>query len=419
VNNRKPEEKPPNSYLDHVMASGGTGAVSSLDSLSRALNVGFRVLRVLMAVLAVVFCFSNIYWVPEGFVAVQARFGKIVGEKGTDVRLPGGPYLAFPYPIDKVVRIPTGIQKVSVFKAFWSETDPFESTIDDRPETTSLRPGTSGSLLTADKNIVQGIWIVHYKLDTDSDDRSVVTAADFVRYIGSMERAAEILRLAAQSAIVRVVAQTEVADFVSGHIDNQAIKHFITTRLDQLQAGLTVTGVTASQYAVPKILMADFQAVNQSESQKALSIEKASRQRVSTLNELAGSGWQELLYAIEKHEQALEKGYQAAEEVAFGKARDIMLAGDVGGAVGQIIDEAKSEKTATTQRARAATARFTELLPEYDKHGEVLKAQLLQDAILKIWSDITVDALYLPPGQKLVLDLGNSNNSINESANKR
>jgi regulator of protease activity HflC (stomatin/prohibitin superfamily) len=408
TNEQKPKKETQYSYLDQVMASGGGETVSSFDSLSRALHVGFRVLRILMVVLAVVFCFSNLYWVPEGSVAVQTRFGKIVGDKGAAVRLPGGPYLAFPYPMDKIIRIPTGIQKVTISKAFWSETEPVLATIDDRPETESLRPGVHGSLLTADKNIVQGIWTVHYKLDTGSDSRSAVTAANFVRHVGSMKRATGIIRRVAQSAIVRVIAQTEVAEFVAGHIDNQAIKRLITTRLNQLHAGLTVTGVTASQYAVPKQLIADFQAVNQAESQKALSIEKASRQRVSTLNELAGSGWQELLEAIEGHEQALEEGDQAAEEAAFGTARDILLAGNVGGAVGQMLDEAKSEKTATIQRARAATTRFTELLPEYTKNPAVLKDQLVQDTIRKIWSDITVDALYVPPGQKLVLDLGRS-----------
>jgi regulator of protease activity HflC (stomatin/prohibitin superfamily) len=406
VNDPQPIEKPTDSNPDTVMASDDTEAVSSLDSLSRAIGVGFRVLRVLMVVLAVVFCFSNIYWVPEGFVAVQTRFGKIVGEKGAAVRLPGGPYLAFPYPMDKIVRIPSGIQKVTISKAFWSEAEPVLAKIDDRPETESLRPGVHGSLLTADKNIVQGIWTVHYKLETGGDTGSAATAANFVRHVGTMERAAEIIRRVAQSAIVRVVAQTEVADFVAGNIDNQAIKHLITTRLNQLHAGLAVTGVTASQYAVPKKLMADFQAVNQAESQKALSIEKASRQRVSTLNELSGSGWQELLEAIEAHEQALEKGDPIAEGAAFVAARGILLAGNVGGAVGQMLDEAKSEKTTTIQRARAATARFTELLLAYKENSEVLKSQLVQDTLWKIWSDISVDALYLPPGQKMILDLG-------------
>jgi regulator of protease activity HflC (stomatin/prohibitin superfamily) len=395
------------SYLDQVMTAGSSGTVSSVDSLSRALKVGFRLLKILMVVLAVVFVFSNIYWVPEGYIAVQTRLGKIVGKDSASVRLPGGPYLALPYPVDQIVRIPTGIQKVAVFNAFWSETDEFEPTIDDRPETDALRPGVHGSLITADKNIVQGSWVIHYKLDTGNGaSRSPSSATNFVRRLGSMDRTGEIIRRVAQSAIVRMVSQTEVADFVAGQIDNRAIQRLINAQLNRLDVGLVVTGVTASQYAVPKALMPDFQAVNQAVSQKALSIEKASRRRVSTLNELAGGNWQEFLNAIEDHEQALQDGNSAAEAAAFKAAKEILLAGDVGGSVKQMIDEARSEKTATIQRARAASARFNELLPSYRENQGVLKSQLIQDTIREIWSEISVGALYVPPGQKLILDLG-------------
>jgi hypothetical protein len=221
-----------------------------------------------------------------------------------------------------------------------------------------------------------------------------------------MEQAGKIIRRLAQSAIVRVVARTGVAEFVAGQIDHQTIKRMINYRLAQLETGLTVTGVSASQYAVPKVLMADFQAVNQAESQKALAIEKASRKRLSTLNELAGSGWQELLKAIEAHEKALQENDPQAEQAAFDRAGALFLQADIGGAVKQTLDDAKSDKTATIQRARSAAARFNELLPSYKKNAEILRTQLVQDTVRRIWSDISVDALYVPPGQRLFLDLG-------------
>lgn len=407
MNDPQSTKKAAPSYLGHVMAAGGDRAVTSTDALSKALSVGFGVLKLLMVVLAVVFCFSNIYWVPEGSIAIQTRFGAIVDQKSGAVRLPGGPYLAFPFPVDQIVRIPTSIQKKAVFNAFWSETDKIEPSIDDRPETDALRPGVHGSLVTADKNLVQGSWVIHYKVATrDGDQPSVAAASDFAAQVGSMEQAGDIIRRLAQAAIVRVVAQTDVAEFVAGQIDHQTIKRIVNTRLEALETGLTVTGVSASQYAVPKVLMADFQAVNQAESQKALAIEKASRQRVSTLNELAGSGWQELLKAIEAHEEALQTHDPRAEQAAFDKAGALFEQGDIGGAVKQTLNDAKSTKTTTIQRARAAAARFNELLPSYEKNGAILKSQLVQDTIRRIWSDISVDALYVPPGQKLFLDLG-------------
>jgi len=407
MNDRNTEQSKHTSYLDHVMGSGGTGTASCLDSLSRALNVGFRVLKIFMMVLAVVFVFSNIFWVPEGTVAVQSRFGKILGENTASIRPPGGPYIALPYPMDKIIRIPTTIQKIALFNAFWSEKETVEPTFDDRPKTRGLRPGVDGSLVTADKNIVQGIWVIHYKLDFGTGDLSGgAPVTHFIRNVGSMERAGKIIRRIAHAAIVHLVSQTNVAEFVAGRIDNNDIKRIIATQLTQLNTGLKVTNVSASQYAVPKVLLPDFQAVTHAESQKALDIEKASRHRVSTLNELAGSGWQELLDAVKRHEQTLQNTDKAKEHKAFEAAKEIFLAEDTGGFIKQILDEARSEKTASIQRARASAARFAELLPSYRKNPNVLESQLVQDTVKEIWSDPSVEALYLPQGQKLFLDLG-------------
>ena len=384
-----------------------TDTANSLDSLSRALKVGFGLMKWIMIILAIIFVLSNIYWVPEGFVAVQARFGRIIGKDAGAIHPPGGPYLALPFPLDRIIRIPTTIQKTVVYKAFWSETEDSVPTIDSRPQSKALRPGVHGSLVTADKNIVQGVWVIHYKLD-DDDDRLTAgpTAACFVNHVGSMGRARAIIRRLAQAAIVSVVSQTQVADFVAGRIDNRAIGRRIATRLSQLQTGLTVTSVTASQYAVPKVLAPDFEAVTQAESQKALAIEKASRQRVSALNELAGSGWQYLLDTIDDYERLLHTADSAAEPAAFEAVEAMLLAGQIGGNVRQCLDEARSEKTTTIQRARASASRFAELLPAYEKNPAVVKSQLVQDTVGKIFSEVGVQSLYLPEGQKLFLDLG-------------
>lgn len=398
--------------LDRMIDAGDSEPVSSIDSLSQALNVGFRVMKLLMIGLGIVFLFSNLYWVPEGSVAVQSRFGDIVGNGGGAVRQPGGPYLAFPYPMDTVVRIPTTIQKVTLSKAFWSEAETIDPTVDDRPETQSLRPGIHGSLVTADKNLVQGIWAIHYKLGTDSVDAVRGSSVmDYIRNVGSQQRAEALILRLAEGAVVRVVARTDVARIVAGRIGNREIKRLIIADLKRLRAGITITNVSTSQYAVPKVLEVDFEAVNQAESQKALAIEKASRHRVSTLNELAGGGWRELLDAIHAYETAMRREDIDEERRAFEAAKDLFDSAQAGGAVKQLLDEARSEKTATIQRARASAARFNQLLPAYEANSRMVKRQLIEDTINRVWSDIGVEALYVPKGQRLFLDLGRKNDS--------
>jgi regulator of protease activity HflC (stomatin/prohibitin superfamily) len=395
------------SYLDGMTGPGEAGERSSLDALGRALRVGFRVLRVLMVLLAVIFVFSNIYWVSEGTVAVQCRFGRMTRARGRVARPPGGPYLALPHPIDRVVRIPTTIQKVSVYRAFWDETAKAEPEIDDRQGTQGLRPGVHGSLVTADKHIVQGVWVVNFKLRDDAGGSgSGESVADFVQNVGSMSRAANLVGRLAEAAIVRVVSQTTVPDFVAGRIDNARIQSIMDAALARLETGLKVTNVSAAQYAAPKALMADFQAVTQAESEKAFAIEKATRHRLSTLSEVAGSGWRELLAAVDGYGEALQGGDPDAEREAFKSAKEALLSGFTGGYVAQLLDEARSEKTETIQRARASAARFAELLPSCRENPQILKAQLLQDAVEEIWSDVSVKAVRLPRDQKLYLELG-------------
>ena len=49
---------------------------------------------------------------------------------------------------------------------------------------------------------------------------------------------------------------------------------------------------------------------------------------------------------------------------------------------------------------------FGELLPAYQSEPSVLKNQLTQDTIQRIWSSPSVSAWYVPANQKLYLDLG-------------
>jgi regulator of protease activity HflC (stomatin/prohibitin superfamily) len=302
--------------------------------------------------------------------------------------------------------VPTTIQKLTLYKAFWSEVDTSEPLIDDRSESKGLRPGIHGSLVTADKNLVQGIWVVHYRLNSDAGKSNVEGVTSFVRKVGTPERAEAIVRSAAQAAIVKVVSGTDVSDFIAGNIDNDRIRQLMEDRMTALDTGMTITNVSASRYVVPKALTETFEAVSQAESQKALDIEKASRKRVSTLNELAGSEWRTLLDAIDAYEETLSMGDEATATAVYEATRDIFVSSEVGGTVKKMLDEARSEKSTEVQRTRAMVARFEELLPAYEKNGKVFESQLIQDTVKEIWSGITVDALYVPEGRKFFLDLG-------------
>ncbi|MGD9201586.1 MAG: SPFH domain-containing protein [Chitinispirillia bacterium] len=394
------------SYLDH-MEHGGNH-IGHFESISVALKTGFFMLKILIFILGTAFLFSNIFWVPEGFVAVQTRFGSFVGPSGKQVIKPGGPYFALPYPIDNVVQIPTTIQRCSVDKAFWlenvnSEHDSIRS--ENRSNSQSLIPGEDGSLITADKNIVQGIWRAYFQLKHYSNSNTDNHVMNFLLNTGTMERADSLVKQLLQEAIVFEVARTSLGDFVAGRINHKAVARRVQKKLSMLKSGLRLTTVSASRYSVPRILKKEFQMVTEAESDKALRIEKAVRYRVSTLGEIAGEDWETLLLKVTEFEMAVERGDSFEEQKLKGTIENMLLSGQIGGSFAQKIDNARSARTSTIEKARASAERFRQLLHSYRKNPNILRNQLLQDALEYIWSSKSVSTQYVPAGKKIYLNL--------------
>jgi regulator of protease activity HflC (stomatin/prohibitin superfamily) len=381
------------------------GETSTVESLRDALSIGFTVLRVLLLLLAVLFLLSNMYWVPEGYVAVHSRFGALLGSGSRSVRTPGGPYFALPYPLDNVIRIPTTIRHLSVNKAFWLESGAADA------QTAQLRdhafkPGIHGSLLTGDRNIVQGVWTVHYRLAfSPAQTETYGTAIDFLSTAGTPENADRIVLRVAEEVLVREIAGTSVADYVAGRIDHEKMQRHMQRVLDRLGTGLVITSMSVTRNTPPRILTEAFQAVNQAQSRKALEIEKAMRYRVSTLSETAGENWEALLNAVEAFERTTAEGDHSAADSALDQARNLLFTGRIGGSIAQQLDRARTDKTRTIERARAASSRFLELLPAYRRDPAVLKNQLRQDVLKKLWSQPTVETRWIPPYTRLYLNM--------------
>jgi regulator of protease activity HflC (stomatin/prohibitin superfamily) len=394
------------SYLDH-MEHGGSH-IGYFESIVIALKTGFFILKFLIIVLGVAFLFSNIFWVPEGFVAVQTRFGSFVGPSGKQVIKPGGPYFALPLPIDNVVLIPTTIQRCSVDKAFWLEnvhSEPDSIRLENRPGSQSLIPGEDGSLITADKNIVQGIWRAYFQLKHYSNSNTDNHVLNFLLNTGTMERADSIVKQLLQEAIVFEVAGISLGDFVAGRINHKAIAERVRKKLSKLESGVHLTTVSTSRYSVPRILQKEFQLVTEAESDRALRIEKAVRYRVSTLSEIAGEEWETLLLNVTEFEMAVENGDSLAEQKLQGTIENMLISGQIGGSFAQKFDNARSIRTSTIEKARASAERFRQLLPSYRKNPYILKNQLLQDALEYIWSSGSVSTQYVPAGKKIYLNL--------------
>ena len=87
-------------------------------SLSEALRISFIVLKIIMIVLVVVFLASGFRTVEPDEQALVLRFGKICGVGENRILGPGLKWV-FPYPIDKIVKIPVAKKQNLPINSFW------------------------------------------------------------------------------------------------------------------------------------------------------------------------------------------------------------------------------------------------------------------------------------------------------------
>ena len=403
------EEQAPTPTTSPAQSSDGQTADLADEALSDSLRGGFRALKAIMICLAVAFVLSGVYWVDEGTVAIHLRFGDVIGEPGQEVVPPGGPYFALPSPADEIIVVPTTMQVVPVERAFWFGESEFEQTtsVGQRRIRWALDPAWDGSLLTGDKNLVHGGWTVTFQVRHDRQEGSGLDAPKlFAENVGSMERAWPMVTAVAEEAIVRVIARTRVDDFIKGRVDNQQVGILAQQALDRLRTGITITTISLRDYTVPIAIRSDFQAVTQAESEKALEIEKAERARSVQLNAVAGTGYPEVLAALDAYERTRESGDTRKVEEADDRVSELLVSDIAGGKVAEIVGHAKVYRTKAVELVRGVAERFARLLELYKANPRILRQRQLQDTLEKILKG-NVEKFYLPPGRSktLYLDL--------------
>lgn len=381
-------------------------ASSGAESLSEALQISFKLLRLLMIALAVYFLVSGVYTVETGTVVVQLRWGAIVGEPGLEARQPGGPYFALPAPIDERVVVDTSEKKLLIRKAFWFATESAEArvTTNDLDRLAipkgGLVPGEDGALVTGDGNLVHGRWRVNYRVRNED-------AARFVRTFGEMNSETRAcVRAAAEQGIVRAVAGTTADAYLSSTFDREAIAREIQRSLDAMgtslgdeapRSGITITSVLLETATPPLATRAAFAEVSQAESEKAQLIERARRHRAKTMGEVAGRGYAALLRELEAVELAEGDEREAAER----RLEALLRAPETGGKVSQLLSEATTYRTQVVAEVRGDAELFESMLASYKQAPRVLWTMLWKRTLADVLGG-DVETFYLPGGTRQV-----------------
>ncbi len=155
----KPEAVAPVAHA-HEHEAPAPAEDAATRALAEALGSSFKIVKLLMFALVVVFIGSGIFTVNPGEVAVILRFGRPVGV-GADQMLKPGLHWAFPYPIDEVMKIAVGQSRTVVGRAPWAPDLDNPNAVSMGPV---LRPGIDGCALTGDGNIIHARATLKYRL---------------------------------------------------------------------------------------------------------------------------------------------------------------------------------------------------------------------------------------------------------------
>lgn len=358
-------------------------------SLSEALRISFIILKIIMIVLVVVFLASGFRTVEPDEQALVLRFGKIRGIGEKRILGPGLKWV-FPYPIDKIVKIPVAKKQNLPINSFWYYQKPDEL-LPPGPKA-RIRPGKSlnpvidGYCITrsekqnqaiadftgSDYNIVHCKWQLTYKID----DPERFFKNTYTEDAKPGQSYADVIAKSIRPLLEHLFEDAVVAAMVNYTIDEaissqdripKHVKKLLQEKLDRIESGIAVVSVQLTDITWPRQVDSAFLASIKAsqESQKAISEAKGYAE--NTLNETAGPVAAQLLEALEDETTPEEEKELLWSQLA-GQAQEKIAA-------------ARAYKTKVVETAKANAEYLQKLLPEYRKRPRLVIQKIYQDAI--------------------------------------
>ncbi len=270
---------PPHDH-DHDHDAGPPPAAfddASSQALSEALGSSFRIVKLLMVALVLLFLGSGIFVVQPNQVAVLLRFGKPVG-MGTEQLLQPGWHWGWPQPIDEVRTIAVGQSYTVTSTTGWYATTPDMEARNEEPTPRGfLSPEADGYVLSADGNIVHARATIKYRI------------TDPLRYTFSFTNVTELLTNIVNNAIIYAASKTTADNMLytdtTGYRD--AVVERVRQKVEELNLGITLEPSEVAT-KVPVDVKAAFEAVSAAEQDRSKAIRTAEGDRDEVVRKAAG-----------------------------------------------------------------------------------------------------------------------------------
>jgi membrane protease subunit HflK len=246
---------------------------ASSQALSEALRSSFFVVKIVMALLVIVFLGSGFFIVGPNERAIILRLGKPLGE-GEKALLGPGLHAAWPYPIGDFTRVSiTGIQRVTSRAGWYAVTPEQELAGTEPPAAATLNPATDGYALTADGNIVHTRATLTYKIN------------DPIRFVFNFANASNAVLNALDDAVLYTAAHFKVDDILTRDVAGyaEAVKRRVTELVEKQNLGIVVDQCIP-QSVPPRQLKEAFNSVLRAELGRNKTLDEAKSSANQTLS---------------------------------------------------------------------------------------------------------------------------------------
>jgi regulator of protease activity HflC (stomatin/prohibitin superfamily) len=330
-------------------------------SLADALKTSFHVLTFIIVLLLGVFLLQGLFTVQSDQKAIILRFGAYEEGRVKDQ----GMHYAWPFPIERIVRIWVRPRKLEV-NTFWS-------TISEQAKDQKLEKGMElpkpvegaedAVMMTGDLNTLMAQWDVTYRIR--SDNKAVV---DYYRKIGEgslgERNEVQLVRDALLSAAIRETASMKVFDIYprNKEVLVEAVKKSLGDTLNKLECGLEVDRVTLREIRPPPQVKAAFDNVLATTQQMAELRVSATREREKTLIETAGEVGVPLGDDLEKWWVAKDAGNKEEMASIEEDMSKLFQPQRAGGQVRSLIAEAETYRSQVVQSAKGDSSTMASLM---------------------------------------------------------
>ncbi|RJP30484.1 MAG: hypothetical protein C4547_16670 [Phycisphaerales bacterium] len=376
----------PHPYFDEAPLDAAS------QSLADALRASFQILKYLMFGLVIVYLFSGVTFVQPSEKAVVARVGRILDK----VHDPGL-LLAWPYPIDDVIRLPVAEAKDLVIDSHMLALSDEEKkrglTFVQRGHGRGLNPVTDGALLTGDKGLVHVQWVATYKIDKLSD---------YIRNLqGRNREAAEgLLTALVEHAAIDVASSMRAEDVYRRRLEEfrVAVRNRVNADLEALESGVTLTDLKVPVSIVPIQVRDDFEETQRAENRRRTKIQEAEKEQTRILNDAAGSAYRAVVAALGEIEQARLAGDEAVLTRKEAQLEQLLEGEELSGAAGRMIAEARGRSSRVVGAIENDLREYLALLPEYEHNARLLFARKWDVTRNIILNNPEVTKIYRPAG---------------------